>query len=46
MSEINRKKKYFRLPKPVDEMSEEETREFARFVLRSIFEEEERNSDE
>lgn len=46
MSEINRKKKFFRLPKRVDEMSEEEIREFARFVLKSIFEDEEEKSDE
>jgi hypothetical protein len=46
MSEINREKKFFRLPKPVDKTSEEELHESARFILESILGEDDGGSDE
>lgn len=45
MYEINREKKFFRLPKPVDKMSEEESDQFARFILESILREDDGGSD-
>ena len=36
MSNTNPKKKYFKPPKPIGEMSEDELTAFSRFILESI----------
>ena len=47
MSKGNPKnKKFFKLPKPVDQMTEEELQDFCRFVAKAILGDDEETSDE